>query len=261
MNVRIEEPEIREPWLGPEAASPSGPTDVATVLLECIVNSRGSQQDSANADIEQAHRLLDRARQEVQNAMERADEAERHGDFWGDVSHVLGGDVASIAGVVAAVSLAVATGGAGTPAVLALVAAGLTAGAKAGQELGLDARVTAALGVLGGVAGLIAGNVTGAGSAWTTVANVATATQGAASAAGGGASIAEGEYRADAMDDRADAKGAQNRESDAWLRFDLAIDALDRASRDVQRAKERTSSIEQTKSDGAQTIILRIGAA
>ena len=262
MSVRIEPPETHDAWQTPgPAVATSAPADVATALLECMLRSRGSQQESARSDIDRAHELLEQARKEIRAAMERAERAEETGGFWGDVSSFLGGDIAAIAGVVAAVALAVATGGAGTPAILALVAGGLTVGAKAGQELGLDPRITAAMGLAGGVVGLVAGSTAGAGNAWTTVAQVATATQGVASGAAGGASIAEGHYQADAVEERADAKGAQNRQNEAWLRLDLAIGELERASREVSRTKERTSNIEWTENDGAQTIIARIGAA
>jgi len=197
----------------------------------------------------------------MREALERAKQADESGDFWSDVSEVFGSDIASIAGVVAAVALAVATGGAGTAAVIAVVAAGLTAGAKVGQELGADPRLTAALGVAGGALGLFAGNAAGAGNAWTTVAQIGSAVQGGASATGGGASIAEGHYRAQAVDERAEAKAAQSRQNDAWLRYDLAIEALEQASRDVLRARENTSHVHRTESDGVESIISRIGAA
>jgi hypothetical protein len=230
-------------------------------MLECILRSRGAQQDTARANIEHAHRLLERARSEMQAALESAARAEQDGDFWGDLASAFGGDIASIAGVVAAVALAVGTGGAGTPAVVALVAAGLTTGAKLGQELGVDPRLTAALSAAGGAVGLFAGNVSGAGNAWTTVAQAGGAVQGGSSAVGGAATVVEGHYRADAMNARADAQKSQNEQNDAWLRMDLAIGELERACRDVQRAHERASNIEKTESDGARFVIARIGAA
>jgi hypothetical protein len=193
--------------------------------------------------------------------MERAEQANESGGFWGDVSRVLGSDIASIAGVVGALALAVATGGAGLPAVLALVAAGLTVGSKVGTELGLDPKVTLALGGAGGLLGFLAGNAAGAGNAWTTLAQVAGAVQGGATGAGGGAAVAEGHFRAEAADQRAEATAARGRQEDAWLRLDIAIDMIDRACRDVSRAGERTSDVVKTENDGTAAVISRMGAA
>jgi hypothetical protein len=205
--------------------------------------------------------LLERARHEIQEAMQRAEHAEKNGDFWSDVAGVFGGDIASIAGLVGAVALAVATGGAGTPAVVALVGAGLTAGAKLGQELGADPRLTAAMSMAGGVLGLFAGNAASAGNAWTTVGQVGTAVQGGASGVGGVATVVEGHYRGAALDARADAEEGRSMQNAAWLRLDLAIAEIDRACRDVARAREGASKIERTESDGTQALIARIGAA
>lgn len=264
MSFRVEQPEPSDAWRPPEVSSlgANPPThDIAVVMLECIMRSRGAQQDTARANIEHAHRLLERARQEMQAALERAARAEQDGDFWGDLAKVFGGDIASIAGVVAAVALAVATGGAGTPAIVALVAAGLTTGAKLGQELGMDPRLTAALSAAGAAVGLLAGNMAGAGNAWTTVAQAGSAVQGGASAVGGTATVVEGHYRADSIDARANAQEAQNRQNDAWLRMDLAIAEIERACRDIERAHEGASNIEKTESDGAEFVIARMGAA
>jgi len=266
MSFRIEH-EARDPWQAPanQSVARGSPSDIATAVLECMVNSRGAQNDNARANAERAHELLEHAREQLRQAMERADQAEESGGVWGDIGRFFGSDIASIAGLVAAVSLAVATGGAGTPAVLALIAAGLTVGAKAGDELHLDPRITAVLGATGGVLGLVAGNVTSAGSAWTTVATTiaqgASAVQGGASGLAGGATVVEGQYRSEALDHRAEAMAAQSRQHDAWLRLDLAIEMLDRACREVSHATERASDIVQDNSDGRTAVISRIGAA
>ena len=263
MSTRIEHPPVAEPWspTGAETASSFGSADVATALLQCIVHSRGSQQHNARENIEHAQKLLEQARHDMREALERAERARENGDFWGDLGNIVGGDVAAVAGVVAAASLVVATGGAGAPAVVALAAAGLSIGAKAGQELGLDPRIVAGMGAAGAALGLLAGNAASAGGIWTTVAQVANATQGAAAAAGGGATVVEGQYRSDAMDERATAEQARGRQDDAWLRYDLAITELDRACRDVSRAKERASGVVATESSGRDAVLARMGGA
>ncbi len=263
MSIRVEAPETREPYgpAGTGAADAGSPSDIATVMLACIMNSRGAQEATARMSADQAYELLDRARDELKKAMERAEQAGEDAGFWGDLSNALGGDLASIAGLTAAVALAVATGGAGAPAVIALVAAGLAVSAKVGQELGADPRLVAALGAGGALLGLFAGNAAGAGNAWTTVAEVSTAVQSGATAAGGGASIAEGHYRSEELDARADARVAEGRQDDAWLRLDLAIASIDEACRDVARAQSRTSDVVETEAAGTRAIISRIGAA
>jgi hypothetical protein len=262
VSPRVEAPETREPWRPAEAADTTGsPGDVAAVMLACIMQSRGAQETTARANIEQSYELLERAREELRRAMERAEEAAEDAGFWGDVSNALGSELASIAGVAAAVSLAVATGGAGAPAVIALTAAGLTVGAKVGQEVGADPRLVAALGVGGGLLGLFAGNAAGASSAWTTAAQVSTAVQSGTATAGGGASIVEGQHRADELDARADARVAEGRQDDAWLRLDLAIAEIERACRDVARAQASASRVLETENEGTRAIISRIGAA
>lgn len=260
MSTRIDHPAVADPWQrGTDAAPSVAPTDVATALLECIVGSRGAQQENARANIEHAHELLEKARRDMREALERAERAEQEGDFWGNLANIAGGDVAAVAGIVAAASLTVATGGAGAPAIVAMAASGLSIGAKAGQELGLDARVVAALGAAGAALGLFVGNAASAGSAWTTLAHVANGVQGAASAASGGATIAEGQYRSDAMDERANAEGARGRQDDAWLRFDLAIAELESAAADVSRAKERAAGVVETAHAGHEAILSRMG--
>jgi hypothetical protein len=265
MSLRVEQPEMRDPWqspVGPPVSSGAlAQGDLAAAILQIIAQNSGNRQDAAKADAGEARALVERAREEIQAAIERANEAEGHAGFWSDVSSVLGGDVAAIAGVVAAVALAVATGGVGAPAVIALVAAGLTVGAKAGDALGADPRLTAAMGIAGGVLGLFAGNAAGASTAWTTVAQVGSAAQGAASAGSGGATVAEGHFRGVVIDERANAQDARGRQNDAWLSLDLAMAELDRACRDVARAQSGAAKIEATENEGASAIIAKIGAA
>lgn len=261
MSVRVEgqSPDVWAPGPATNAGPPPG--DVATILLECMVNSRGAQREAALADAESMRALLERAREQIRRAMEQAEEAQESGGFWGDVSRVFGSDIASIAGVVAAAALAVGTCGAGTPAILAMVAAGCTLGAKVGQELGLDPRLAAALGGAGSLMGLFAGNMTGASTAWTTVSNVAGAAQGAATGVGGAATVVEGQYLSEAAHHQAEAAEARGRQEDAWLRLDLALDLLERACRDVARAKERTSDVVKTENDAEFAVLSNVGAA
>lgn len=262
MSIRVE-PRQADPWqtAGTATTASATPTDVATAILECMVNSRGAQNGSARADAEHARALLERAREQIKQALERAEAAEDKGGFWGDVSNLLGSDIASIAGVIAAAAVTIGTCGAGAPAVLAVAAAMLTIGAKVGQELGADPRVMLALGGCGTLVGLLGGNAASAGTAWKTIALVANGAQGLATTAGGTAKVIEGQYRGDAVEYQAEATAARGRQADAWLRLDLAIDAIDRACREVSSAQERTSNIVKDESDEHSAVISRVGAA
>jgi hypothetical protein len=259
MSIRVEQ-QPATPWQ-PPAAESAAPTDAATAILECMVRSRNAQSSSARADAEHARALVERAREQIKQAMERADAAEEAGGLWGDLSNLLGSDIASIAGVIAAAAFTIGTCGAGAPAMLAVSAAMLTIGAKVGQELGADPRVMLALGACGSALGLLGGNLASAKNTFTTVAQVAHGVQLAATAGGGGAKIGEGVWQGAAEDHRAEATAARGRQTDAWLRLELAIDMLDRACREVSSAQERTSNIVKDESDGQSAVISRMGAA
>ena len=130
-----------------------------------------------------------------------------------------------------------------------------------GQELGADPRIMLALGACGAALGLLGGDLTSAKGAWMTVSQVAHGAELAATAGGGGTKIGEGVWKGAAEDHRADATAARGRQTDAWLRLDLAIDMLDRACREVSSAQERTSNIVKDDSDGQSAVLSRIGAA
>jgi hypothetical protein len=241
-----------------EAALPTN--DLGATLLALVMRSISGTTDQATSRIEQANALVERARAEVEAAQQRAQEAEESAGLWGNLREVLGGDIATIASVVAATAVIIGTGGVGAPAVLALAAAGLSATSTVGSRLGLDPKVCALLGTAGALLGVAAG---GFGSAGTlaTVATGARAVQAGATAASGGAMIVEGDYRGRALHARADQKSAEHAERDARLNIDLAISVLEEAARDLQRARRATSEIQATHDEGQSAVIARIGAA
>ena len=67
--------------------------------------------------------------------------------------------------------------------------------------------------------------------------------------------------RRDAVDERANAREAQGRPDDAWLRFALAIAELVRAARDVSHANARAARVVETESAGRAAILSRMGGA
>jgi hypothetical protein len=231
------------------------------MLLECMMNSRGAQTESARANIEHAHVLLERAREALREAIRRAEEAKKSGGFWGSISRAFGGDIASLAGLVAAAAVTVGTGGAGAPAVIAFAAAGLTLTSKVGQELGLDPRLTAALGATGALIGLFAGNAASASHTWTTVAQVANGVQAAGSATGGAASAVAGHFESEAAHELANAEEQRGHQEDAWMRIDIAIDIIDRACRDISNGVERASDVVRNDNAGRDAVLARMGAA
>jgi hypothetical protein len=245
----------------PPPEEPALPTnDLGATLLALIMKRLNGTSDQATARIEQANGLVERARAEVEAALRRAEEAEESAGFWGDIKEVLGGDIATIASVVAATAVIIGSGGAAAPAVLALAAAGLSTTATVGSRLGLDPKVCALLGGAGALLGVAAG---GFGSAGTlaTLATGARAVQAGATAAGGGAMVVEGDYRGEALHARANQRAAEQSERDARLSIDLAISVLEEAARDLQRTRRATSEIQATEDGARSAVIARMGAA
>jgi len=236
------------------------PADLSAALLALITNSRSTQTEVAKNQIATAEDLVELARVEVRAAMDRAADAEGDACFWGDLSNVLGGDVATIAGIVAAAAVVIGTGGLGAPAMLAIAAAGLSAGASVGQRIGLDPKICAALGAGGALLGVAGGGLASAAGIAGTVATGARVVQAGATAASGATRVAEGEYRASALDARADQVEAEHRERDAWLRIDSAIGVIEKAAEDLQRARAGAAAIQRTTTEANSAVIARIGA-
>jgi hypothetical protein len=225
-----------------------------------MLQSRGTQCDNARLETIHAHLMLEDARKQIKAAMERAAEAEEDAGFWGDISEIFGGDIACIAEVVAAAALVIASGP-GAPAILAGIAAGLSVGSEAGEKLGLDPKICLLLGVSAAIVGVAAGRLTAPAGLWADVARGAQVTQGVAVASGGGATVVSTQYEGDAADAQADATSARGGQSDAQLRFDLALEAMQRAVRDIQRAESSAASTVKSESDGRLAILARMGAA
>lgn len=236
-------------------------TDPAIALLALNTASNHAQTDQARQDVEQQSRLVQELREQVKSAMKRAEEAQGDAGFWGDLSNVLGGDVATICGVIASAAAVVATGGAAAPAIVALVAAGMSITADVGGRLGLDPKVCIGLSGAGALVGVLGGNLRSAAGFWSTLARVGNVSQGVAAAGGGGAKIVEGQYQGDALDARADAKHAEGQEADAWMRMQLALDILQDAARDLERNQRTVSTLESDKSAGHSAVIAHMGGA
>ncbi|HTQ42076.1 MAG TPA: hypothetical protein VMI75_04905 [Polyangiaceae bacterium] len=100
---------------------------------------RQADLETGKTHVEGQQRAEDKACQDAQDALERAEQAESHHSFWSDVENTLG-DVAKVAGAVATAAMAVATGGAAAAVLVPLAeAAGATAGVS--EILGAGAHV------------------------------------------------------------------------------------------------------------------------
>jgi len=236
-------------------------TDPAIALLALQTASNQARTADAREGVEEQTRLIEELREQMKSAMKRAEEAQESSGFWGDLGNVLGGDVASICGVIATAAAIVASGGAAAPMVLALVTAGMSVTADVGGRLGLDPKICMGLAGAGALVGVLGGNFRSATGFWSTLARVGNASQGVAAAGGSGATLVAGQYQGDALDARADAKHAEGQEADAWMRMQLALDILQDAARDLDRAERTVSNIESDKSAGHSAIIAHMGGA
>lgn len=251
-------PDCEPPPAAGDAEIPTN--DLGAALLAIIMKSLATQSDQALFRVEDAQRLAEEARARAEAAMRQAQEAEESAGFWGDLKEIFGGDIATIASVVAATASVAVSGGTSAPAILALAAAGLSATSTVGSRLGLDPKLCAALGGAGALLGLAAGRF-GSPETLTKLATAARLTEAGATAAGGAAMVVEGQYRGKALHARADQKAAEHSERDARMSIDLAISVLEEAARDLARARRGASEIQATEDGARSAVIARIGAA
>jgi hypothetical protein len=235
-------------------------TDPAIAMLALILESRGAQADCAREEVNGANERLEQARRQIQDAMKRAAEADKHSGFWNKLSHVFSGDIGALCEVVAAAAAIVATGGAGVTVVLAVAAAGLAVSSDVAQRAGLDPKLCLALSAAGALAGLAMGNAADGAAVWEGIAKGAELTHVAAGAAGAGATVASSNYHADSLAAQADSTAARGRQTTALFDFDLALDVLKRSASDSSRAEQATSNIVQSENDGRTALVARLGA-
>lgn len=236
-------------------------SDPATALLELILKNGEAKSDASRADIDRASRLLEDTRREIKEAMQRAAEAQDHSALWDKLSQVFSGDVGALCEVVAAAAVIAATGGTGAAGVLAIAAAGFCVSGDVAKHAGWSPGVCAVLSGVGALAGAAMGNVGGASAAWQAVAASAKGVGFAANAGGIGATVVSKEWHATAMDRQADATAARGQQNIAASDYDVALDHLARAARDMSRGESTVANIVQTENDGRMALISRLGAA
>lgn len=220
-------------------------------MLALMVYTQLVQGESAQTSVKLNEQQLKDLRAQVREAIERAREANEDSGFWGDIGDVLGGDLASLAQVVAIAAACVATGGTAA-LVLGAIAIGSSLAAKYADELGIPPNVAIGIGIAGAVASVAAGNVGAAGGLAGTASGASQIGSGAAQAskltqaalqvrsaanlvgataqAGGAiASTASGLHAADAVDHQATAQKARASSTLESMDIDEALDQLEKA--------------------------------
>jgi hypothetical protein len=235
--------------------------DPAAQLLALILQNRSAQGAVSEADIERAKKMLEEMRREINEALQRAAQAEEHHGFLDKLSSFFSGDIGVLCEVIAAAAVIAATGGVGAAGVLAVAAAGLSLSSDVAQHAGASPAVCAGISLTGAAVGLASGNVASASEAWSAVATGAKIVHCAADIAAAGALTAATEWHATALDHQADATEARGQQNIALVNYDLAIEALARATRDTTRAEQGLSNVVQTQNDGRMALIARLGAA
>jgi hypothetical protein len=235
-----------------------------------MVQNQLVQGESAKTSVNLSHEELKQLRETVRQALEEAREANEDSGFWGDIGDVLGGDIATLAQVVAVAAAAVATGGAAAVA-LAAITIGCALASKYADELGIPPNVAIGLGIAAAVTSVASGNLTGAGevasltsaskgavAVGTEAAQVSRLTQiaqqvrlgatliaPAATGAGAGANLVSAYYQSEAVDHNADAHAAQSQEKLESMEIDAAVELLGKAiDRQLAAMAEMTQTLE-----------------
>jgi hypothetical protein len=236
-------------------------SDPGSALLALLLKARSTESTAARGEVNHAFDRLEEARRQMQEALERAREADEKSGFWGTISSVFSGDIASIAEVVATAAAIVATGGAGAAGILALAATGMSVGADVAAKLGVDPKLCMLIAAGGAVAGLAVGRLDVGSGVWADVAKGARITNTAATTAGSGAGVVAENYRADSMSAQADAVTARGARDDAVFRFNQALEVLEKCARDVQRADNLVATMSKNEADGNSAVLARMRAA
>lgn len=187
-------------------------------LLTLLVMSEMSRTDVAKDSISLSSEQLNVLREEARRALAAAQEAQDHSGFWGKLSSLFSGDIASLAEVVAMAAATVATGGTAA-VVLGAIALGATLASKYAEELGIPPNIAIALGVAAGLAAVASGNLGGGMSTFTVLGEGANASrlyyQGVAATATAAGAVSHGvagHYEGEAVHAKADAKGFEDQQ-------------------------------------------------
>jgi hypothetical protein len=263
-------------------------------MLVVMVQNQMMQGEVAKSEIHLSADELKDLREQVRAALEEARKAEEDSGFFGFIGDLLGGDLATLAQVVAVAAAAIVT--AGTAAiVLATIAIACTLASKYGKELGLPPGVAMGLGIAAAVSMVAAGNVGGVAGATTAasaapgaalgasvssggIAATATAASKvttlttwardvgyvagivapAASGAGAAANTVSGYRRADAVDHDADARQAQLLKELVDMDIDQALEVFERTVDRQLSVLAQAQQVLDANQRGNQLIIERL---
>lgn len=236
-------------------------------LLALVVYSRASQMADAKTSVDLNAEQLERLREQVKQALAEAREAKQDAGFWGGLSDLFSGDLATLATAVAAVAAVVASGGAAA-AVLAVVAAAASFAAEHAEELGIPQEVAMGIAIAASVASLACGNAEGlikvSGSVRHTAQSVklgAQIAQGACVATGGGLHVVEGKYEQDAGYALAEARRGQGQQELTSADIDEALDRFAAALEQRTSAATVTSNIAQQSAASHYAVLNNWGGA
>lgn len=247
----------------PSSECPQANLSAACALLALMVQSQSTTQAGSKNDVELDFKKMEELKKQLADAIQQAKDAAKDSGFFGFLGDIFGGDIAQIAGAVAAIAAVVATGGAAGPVLLIALAEGLQTAAKLGPQLGLDPKICMALGLASVAVGLCTG--TGEAQAFGAVADGARGVelgahvvQGASTATGGTLHFVSGHYQAKSLGYQADATGYQAANDTTSLDLDAALDMLQRALKTEQRETATVSAINQDNSDTNTALSNRI---
>jgi hypothetical protein len=223
------------------------PGDPLMALLELQTKSRRLQLDSGMKDIRNNKRLKAKAYKEYKAALKKAHEARKKGGFWKKTAKLCS-KLGKYGAVVAAVAIAVGTGGVGTPAALAIAGAALSSASLLQsetqflQKMGMSDEMASYTEIGLGVGGAICtGGASGMAEADATIEAVeqgVAVTSGAANVAGGVATIKAGRYEGEARDREADALSARLEQQQLLRMFNQILDQIEGG----EQSEERTMS-------------------
>jgi hypothetical protein len=252
-------------------------------MLALIVYTQLVQGDAAETSVKLNEQQLKDLRATVREAIDAAREANEDSGFWGSIGDALGGDIGSLAQVVAVAAACVATGGTAA-LVLGAIAIGCTLASKYADDLGIPPKVAIGIGIAAAVASVAAGNVgasaslAGAASSGAQIASsagqasqlvqtalkvkfAADVVASSAQAGGAVAHLVSGYYAGSAVDHKADAQQAKAGSKLEAMAIDEAIAQLDAAIDRQLSAYESALDISAAKQQSDQRILLSFAGA
>ncbi len=232
-------------------------SDPETLLLFLEARGAAVERNVGQQNVSVADARKAKARKEAKKARKRAEQAREKGGFWGKISNVMKGDVATVAGAVASASAIAATGGAATPLILASAAAASRIGAKVAEHVEASPWISLALSGAGAAAGALAGDVSALSGTLGTVGTLAQATEGAAIAAGGIATGAEGYYQSQATNSDADQLRAEGSGEEAQATIEREVEAQARVVKREREVFVITSAIKDQKQKSNEAILAK----